>query len=142
MPRHWFKLFLLTLFVLLAQACSSDKDNIRKRLMDGGLDLRNEFTVLNYNASGLTDYSVVIELLVDTSDIKQIIDFIKKQDNFFNTDTIKSDSLIVYQNKYPYQKGSTYHYEFQRDKSPSYEIYCFDFNADNQTLKVHYLDEE
>lgn len=142
MPRQWFKLFLLTLIVLFTQACSSDKDIIRKRLMDGGLVIKNEFTVLNYNSSGLTDYSVDIELLVDSADIKQIIDFIKKQDNYFNTDTINSDSLFAYKNKYPYQKGSTYHYEFKRDKSPSYEIYCFDFNVDNQILKVHYLDED
>lgn len=142
--RHSYIIyFCIIVCISILQSCKSEKDSIKEDLGKIGLSFKNDFEVINYNSSGMTDYTLDIEIKIAPNDLKHFVSIIENKKNFFLADTVNQNDFISRSNmNYPYKKGEMYYWKFYRATNKSYEYYDIIIDEKTNTLKFHYLDEE
>jgi len=140
------KLFLKCIFYVVLGlnfiSCESDNSAAKRTVNSAGIKLENEFKLISYKCSGLTDYNIDIELQLNSTDTKKIIKLIESQNGFFLADSIVGQRFTLRANNDPYKRANNYHWHFYRPTKLSYEYYSIDVNELTNNFKLHYLDEE
>jgi len=136
--------FLILFFVVLAFSqiscdSASEKDRTKVEFGKINLNLNDNFDILKFKCSGLTDYNLDIVIKVDSSNFEMISEFIKNKNGFFIGDTTNNVELF---NKYPYLKDNQLFWEEYSPTKISYEYRRIQADLETRIIKFYYLDEE
>lgn len=118
---------------------ASEKDRTIIEFKKININLNDNFDILKYKCSGITDYNIDIEIKVDSSNFEMISEFIKNKNGFFIGDTTDNVELF---NKYPYLKDNQLFWEEYSPTKISYEYRRIQADLETRIIKFYYLDEE
>ena len=139
MNRYIFIVFVILASFQISCNYTSDKERTKVEFGKIHLSLNDNFDVVKLKSSGLTDYTLDIEIKVDSSNFDIISEFIRNKHGFFIGDTTTSVELF---NKYPYLKDNQLFWEEYRPTKISYEYRRIQADLKTRIIKFHYLDEE
>ena len=139
MYRFLILVFVVLAFLQISCDTTSDKDRTKVEFGKVNLNLNDNFEILKFKCSGLTDYNLDIEIIVDSSNFEMISEFIRTKNGFFIGDTTTNVELF---NKYPYLKDNQLFWEEYSPTKISYEYRRIQADLKTRVIKFYYLDEE
>ena len=100
--------------------------------------MTDNFKILEFNCSGLSDYTLDFELLTDSTNFSRISEFITNQSGFFIGDTTDNVELF---NNHPYIKNNQLFWEQYTPTDISYGYRRIKADIETKIVKYHFLDE-
>lgn len=138
MNRYIFIVSVILTFFQISCNFTCDKERTIVEFKKINLNLNDNFDVVKLKSSGLTDYTLDIEIKVDSSNFDIISEFIRNKHGFFVGDTTTNVELF---NNYPYLKDNQLFWEEYSPTEISYEYRSIQADLITRIIIFHYLEE-
>lgn len=138
MNRYIFIVSVILTFFQISCNSTCDKERTIVEFKKINLNLNDNFDVVKLKSSGLTDYTLDIEIKVDSSNFDIISEFIRNKHGFFVGDTTTNVELF---NNYPYLKDNQLFWEEYSPTEISYEYRSIQADLITRIIIFHYLEE-